>query len=314
MESDMIAVYRRFRPLLFSIAYRMTGRVAEAEDIVSETFLRYQRAGIGDIDADAQRAYLTTTATRLSIDHLRSARRNREVYVGPWLPEPLLSSPKDEVESHVEMHDSISLAFKVLLESLSPVERAVFLLREVFQYGYPDIAGIVDKSEANCRQILRRAKSHVAGRAPRFEASREQRDRITRTFFDAIEQGHLDALVDLLTEDAVFYGDGGGVGPSLPQPVHGRVRVVKLIRAYSDAIREFRLQVRRVSVNGQPGAAVRDAEGNLLNVLALDIVDRRVQTVRSIINPDKLQHLGPLLDPRALLRSRATGQDGSPPA
>jgi RNA polymerase sigma-70 factor (ECF subfamily) len=313
MESHIIAVYRKFRPLLFSIAYRMTGRVTEAEDIVSETFLRYQRAQIGDADAGAQRAYLTTTTTRLSIDHLRSARHNREIYVGPWLPEPLLTGPADEVESRVEIHDSISLAFMVLLESLSPVERAVFLLREVFQYDYSEIAGIVDKREANCRQLLRRAKSRLADRAPRFEASREQRDRITGAFFDAIEEGHLDALVDLLTEDAVFYGDGGGVGPSLPQPIHGRVRVMRLIRAYSDAIRRFDLHVHRSGVNGQPGAAVRDAEGNLLNVLALDIVDQRIQTVRSIINPDKLHHLGPLLDPRALLRAPANGQDRSDP-
>jgi RNA polymerase sigma-70 factor, ECF subfamily len=311
MESDVIAVYRKFRPLLFAIAYRMTGRVAEAEDIVSETFLRYH-VHADDVDAGAQRAYLTTLTTRLSIDHLKSARHKRDVYVGPWLPEPLLSSPRDEVEIRAETHDSISLAFMVLLESLSPVERAVFLLREVFQYDYSEIAGIVDKSAPNCRQLLRRAKGHIAGRAPRFEASGEQRDRITKTFFAAIEEGQLDALVDLLTEDAVFYGDGGGVGPSIPQPLHGRGRVVRLLGVYSDVIRRFDLHVQRVAVNGQPGAVVRDEEENLLNVLALDIVDHRVQTVRSIVNPDKLRHLGPLIDPRALLRTRSTGEGSGP--
>ncbi|MCL2551034.1 MAG: RNA polymerase sigma-70 factor [Actinomycetia bacterium] len=306
MESEDDAVYRQFRPLLFSLAYRMTGSVAEAEDIVSETFLHYERAHARGVEVRSHRAYLTTTTTRLSIDHLRSARHNREVYVGPWMPEPLLSRPEDDVEGQVERYESLSLAFMVLLESLSPVERAVFLLREVFQYDYAEVAAVVGKSEVNCRQILRRARNHLASRAPRFEVSREQRDRVAGMFFAAVDGGDLDALVDLLTEDAVLYGDGGGVGPSMPRPIHGRTRVVRLMGVVSDLIRRFGLRVQPAVVNGQPGAAVRDAEGRLLNVLALDIVDGRVQTVRSIINPDKLHHLGPLLDARLLMPARAT--------
>ena len=309
MTDDATAVYLEHRSLLFSIAYRMTGSVEDAEDITSEVFLRFRRALESGTEIETPRAFLATTATRLAIDHLRSARHNRETYVGPWLPEPLLASREPDAAARAEVADSLSMAFLVVLESLTPVERAAFLLREVFRYEYAEIAGIIGKSEANCRQLVRRANVHIAERKPRFEASAELRERIARTFFGAVERGDLAPLVDVLAADVVAYGDGGGVGPSLPQPVQGRDRVLRLLRALSATVRGAGLHVERCVVNGQPGATVRDPSGALLNVLAIDISDGRVQTVRSIINPDKLRHLGPLLDPRAVLGQARSNRD-----
>jgi RNA polymerase sigma-70 factor (ECF subfamily) len=307
MDDQATATYLEYRSLLFSIAYRMTGSVEEAEDITSEVFLRYRRALNDGVTVQSPRAFLSTTATRLSIDHLRSARHNRETYVGPWLPEPLVAVEPD-VATRAEVADSLSMAFLVVLELLTPVERAAFLLREVFQYDYADIAEIIDKTEANCRQLVRRANAHIAERKPRFEASSAVRDRIARSFFRAVENGDLDTLVSVLAADVVAYGDGGGVGPSLPRPVLGRNRVLGLLRTLSDMLRRAELHIESCLVNGQPGATVRDRHGYLLNVLSIDIVDGQVQTVRSIINPDKLHHLGPLLDPRAL-RGNPTSTD-----
>lgn len=309
MDVDATATYLEHRSLLFSIAYRMTGSVEDAEDITSEVFLRYRRALESGTAIETPRAFLATTATRLAIDHLRSAHHNRETYLGPWLPEPLVASTEFDGATRVEVADSLSMAFLVVLESLTPVERAAFLLREVFQYDYADIAEIIGKSEANCRQVVRRANVHIADRKPRFEASSAVRDRIARTFFSAVEHGDLEPLVDVLAADVVAYGDGGGVGPSLPQPVHGRDRVIRLMQVLSRMVRGARLHVEQCMVNGQPGATVRDESGALLNVLAIDIADGQVQTVRSIINPDKLRHLGPLLDPRAVVKEARSNDD-----
>ena len=308
MDEQDATTYLQFRSLLFTIAYQMTGSVEDAEDIVSDVFLRYQRALDAGTTVESPRAFLTATTTRLSIDYLRSARHNRETYLGPWLPEPLVADTQQDVAARAEVADSLSMAFLVLLESLSPVERAAFLLREVFQYNYADIATIIDKTAANCRQLVRRAKARVADGTPRFEASRADRDRIARSFFAAVEHGDLDALVGLLAGDVVAYGDGGGVGPSLPHPVYGRERVVRLLGGLSEQLRRSNLHVEPVPVNGQPGATVRDQHGLLLNVFSLDIVDGQVQTVRSVINPDKLRHLGPLLDPRTLRGSAQPGE------
>jgi RNA polymerase sigma-70 factor (ECF subfamily) len=301
MDDHSAAPYVEYRPLLFTIAYQMTGSVEDAEDIVSEVFLRYWRTVEDGTTVRSPRAFLTSATTRLCIDHLRSARHNRETYVGPWLPEPLIAGTEPDVAARVELADSLSMAFLVLLESLTPVERAAFLLREVFQYDYADIAAIVGKTEVNCRQLVRRAKARVAEGAVRFDASQADRDRIARSFFAAVEHGNLDVLVGLLAGDVVAYGDGGGVGPSLTRPVHGRDRVARLLRGLSDVVRRFDLRIEPVPVNAQPGATLRDQGGLLLTVLSLDIVDGQVQTVRSIINPDKLRHLGPLRNARTLL-------------
>ena len=285
------------RPLLFSIAYRMLGSVGDAEDIVQEAMLRAERAEAEGERIESRKAFLTTVATRLAIDQLRSARARRETYFGPWLPEPLLTSTEPDAAEHAEMADSLSMSFLVLLETLSPVERAVFLLREVFEYGYDEIAEIVDKSEANCRQIFARARKRIDEGKPRFEADRRQQEELAERFMDAAENGELDRLVDFLAADVVFTGDGGGKGRGLPKPVYGRERVHRLLRSFFPLYRETGATMRRTEINGKPGVLFLDADGRLINVFAFEIAGGAIQALRSIINPDKLGHLGyPLSD------------------
>jgi RNA polymerase sigma-70 factor, ECF subfamily len=305
-EIQLIEAYADLRPLLFSIVYRMLGSVAEAEDIVQEAFLRYQRA-LADkpSEIDSPRAYLSAVVTRLAVDHLRSARVRREHYVGEWLPEPVLTAESElDGARYVEEADSLSMSFLLVLERLSPVERAVFLLHDVFDYGYDEIARIIDKSEDNCRQLASRARRHVQEEKPRFEASRRQRDELANRFFEAVYDGDLDRLVELLAEDAVVYGDGGGKVPSWPRPVVGRERVAKLLAGAGTHGRELGVSLRRTEINGQPGAMFFDPSGRLINVVTVDIAEGMVQTVRSIVNPDKLRHLGPLADVRGLVHRR----------
>jgi len=282
------------RPLLFSIAYRMLGEVAEAEDVVQEAFLRFQLATDEGVAVDSPKAFLATVTTRLAIDHLRSARVKRESYAGPWLPEPVIEEREPAIVREVEMAESLSMAFLLILETLSPIERAVFLLREVFDYEYDEISKIVEKEEANCRQIFTRAKRHIEAGKPRFEASREKRDELAENFFAACEGGKLDDLIHLLAEDAVFYGDGGGKALAITRPVRGRDRVARLVQGLFR--KATTLKVRRVVVNGQPGAMFVDQQDRLISVVGLDIVDGAVQAIRSVVNPDKLQHLAPLSD------------------
>jgi RNA polymerase sigma-70 factor, ECF subfamily len=290
--------YRELRPLLFSIAYRMVGSVSEAEDLVQEAFLRLRGAVAGGAEIDSPRAYLSAVTTRLAIDHLRSARVRRERYVGTWLPEPLLTGPDTWTDpaGHAETADTLSLAFLVLLERLSPVQRAVFLLHEVFGYGYAEIAGMVGRSEENCRQIAARARRHIEAGRPRFETSRRQREELARRFFAAIERGDVEGLAGLLAADAVLYGDGGGKAPALAAPLHGAERVARLLLGLARRGAAVGMRVRPAEINGHPGLLLLDPDGRLLSVLALDIADGRVQTVRSIVNPDKLRHLGPVGD------------------
>ena len=288
------ALLEELRPAAFAIAYRMLGSVAEAEDVVQETLLRVHAALERGERIESPRAYLATVATRLSIDVLRSARVRRETYVGEWLPEPLVTDPAADPARQAEMSDSLSLAFLVLLESLSPEQRAAFLLHDVFGYGYGEVAEIVGKSEDNARQLAARARRHVDEGRPRFEASREARDELTRRFFEAAREGKVEALEELLAEDVVLHGDGGGKVPALARAVHGARRVAQTFAAWSrQAARIPGLKVQMVEVNGQPGVLSRDAQGNVINVMTLDIADGRVQAIRSIVNPEKLGHLGP---------------------
>jgi RNA polymerase sigma-70 factor (ECF subfamily) len=297
--------FEDLRPLMFSIAYRMLSSVGDAEDLVQEAFLRYERALAGGDEIESPKAYLSAVVTRLAIDHLRSARVRRERYVGQWLPEPLLTDEgAEDPAAHAEQADSLSMAFLLLLERLSPVERAVFLLHDVFGYGYDEIAQIVGKSEANCRQLATRARRHVEAEKPRFEASRRQRDELAARFFAAASKGDLDGLVEMLAADAVVYGDGGGKAPQWSRPIVGAERVARLFANLGRQMAEVGLSVQPHQVNGQPGAVVLDPEGRVVNALSLEIVDGAVQTVRSVINPDKLHHLGPVADAWALLRSR----------
>jgi RNA polymerase sigma-70 factor (ECF subfamily) len=300
--------YAGLRPLMFSIAYRMLASVGEAEDVVQDAFLRYQRALAEGAEIESPRAYLSTVVTRLAIDQLRSARVRRETYVGEWLPEPLLAGDADPA-AHAEEADSLSMAFLLLLERLSPVERAVFLLHDIFGYGYDQVAAIVDKSEGNCRQLALRARNHIESEKPRFDASRKERDELAARFFAAVTDGELDSLVEMLAADVVVYGDGGGKAPQWAAPIVGAERVARLFGGLGGQLRELGITIQPRRVNGQPGAVFFDLEGRLTNVWSLDIVDGAVQTVRSVINPDKLRHLGPVADVRALLRERRTNEE-----
>jgi RNA polymerase sigma-70 factor, ECF subfamily len=286
-------VYSELQPLMFSIAYRMLGSATEAEDIVQEAYLRFYRETTEGTEVESPKAYLSAVTTRLSIDHLRSARVRRESYVGTWLPEPLLTEEEDDVVRHAETADSLSMGFLVLLESLTPVERAVFLLREVFEYGFDEIAQIVGKTEENCRQISVRARRHVRDSKPRFEASRARKEELARRFFDAVTDGNLDGLVGLLAADAVAYGDGGGKAPAFPRPVHGRDKVARLLLGAAAGGNRLGVRgLRLAEVNGQPGALLFDRDDRPVVAISLDIADDLVTTIRAVSNPEKLQHLG----------------------
>ncbi len=299
------AEFDELRPSAFAIAYRMLGSVTEAEDVVQEGFLRLHRAREDGERIESPRAYLSTVVSRLSLDHLRSARVRRETYVGEWLPEPLMASDDDDPARKAEMADSLSLAFLVLLESLSPEQRAAFLLREVFDESYDRIAEIVGTSEQNARQLATRARRHVEERRPRFHSSREQREALATRFFAAAEDGDLQALEELLAHDVVLRGDGGGKAPALAQALHGRAKVARTLVAGLRAVgRLGGVTLRRKQVNGQPGAVLVDREGRLVSVMSLDVAEGQIQGVSAIANPDKLRHLGPVADVHALLRER----------
>ncbi|HEY2771281.1 MAG TPA: RNA polymerase sigma-70 factor [Solirubrobacteraceae bacterium] len=293
MSSGREALLDELRPVAFSIAYRMLGSVAEAEDVVQEGLLRLNLA-LDDGEVSSPRAFLATIVTRLSIDALRSARARREHYVGEWLPEPIVTDPRSDPLREAETADSLSLAMLVLLESLSPEQRAVLLLRDAFDYPYAEIAPIVGKSEDNVRQLASRARRHVDERRPRFESSAERRDELARRFFAAARDGDLGSLESLLAEDVVLHGDGGGKVPALARSLHGRNRVARTLMAWMRAGR--RIAGARIDpgvVNGQPGAVLRDGRGGVIGVWGFDVVDGHIQAIRSIVNPDKLAHIGP---------------------
>jgi RNA polymerase sigma-70 factor (ECF subfamily) len=302
--NDSADLLDELRPVSFAIAYRMLGSVAEAEDVVQEALLRVHRTVQSGEPLESPRAYVATVTTRLAIDELRSARARRERYVGDWLPEPILTDTSDDPAQQAEMADSLSMALLVLLETLSPEQRAVLLLHDVFDYGYPEIAEIVGKREANVRQLAVRARQHVEQGRPRFETSREQRDELARRFLAAAQEGDLGALEALLAHDVVLTGDGGGKVPALARSLHGRSRVARTLRNWArQAARIPGLHLRPVEVNGQAGGLMLDGTGKLIGVWALDIEDGQVQGVRSIVNPEKLAHLGPVGDLGSALRS-----------
>ncbi|ASO18980.1 RNA polymerase sigma-70 factor (ECF subfamily) [Actinoalloteichus hoggarensis] len=302
--TDHERLLQELRPGAFAIAYRMLGSVSEAEDVVQEALLRVHQALVTGTSIEVPRAFIATVTTRLAINALRSARARRERYVGEWLPEPIITDGGDDPARHAETADSLSMALLVLLESLSPEQRAVLLLHDVFGYGYAEIATIVDKSEGNVRQLASRARRHVTERRPRFRPTRQQQEELTRRFFAAVEQGDLAGLEALLAHDAVLTGDGGGKVPSLTKPVHGRGRIAGMLVTTWGRLNALipGLSVRLVEVNGGPGARLH--QGNeLLAVWALDIVDGRIADVRSITNPEKLAHLGPVADLNSIVRS-----------
>jgi RNA polymerase sigma-70 factor (TIGR02957 family) len=302
--TDRERLLDELRPVAFAIAYRMLGSVAEAEDVVQEALLRVHQSLEAGEQIASPRAFVATVTTRLAINELRSARVRRESYVGEWLPEPIITDGHDDPARQAETADSLSLAMLVLLESLSPEQRAVLLLHDAFGYGYPEIAGIVGKSEDNVRQLATRARRHVEQRRPRFRATHEQRDELARRFFAAAEHGDLAGLEVLLAHDVELTGDGGGKVPALAQTLRGRSRVARALRSWFRlAARVPGVSLRPVEVNGAPGALFLDAQQRLIGVVALDIADSQIRCVSSIVNPDKLTHLGPVGDFRSLLRS-----------
>ena len=285
--------FEELRPLLFAIAYRLLGSVTEAEDAVQETWLRYESS---PTVPTSTKAFLSAVVTRVSIDVLRSARVRRETYVGQWLPEPLLADPYTDPERSAELADSVSMAALLLLERLSPLERAVFVLREVFGFGFSEIAVAVGRSEAACRQLAVRARHHMDVGRPRFEADRRERDELAARFFDALRDGDVDALRELLAADVQLVGDGGGKAPALARTVIGADNVARVLATNFPALLRAHAGLEPRQINGQPGAILRDRAGNVAGTVTLDVLGGRIQAIRSVANPDKLAHLGPVAD------------------
>ncbi|MEU3460447.1 RNA polymerase sigma-70 factor [Streptomyces sp. NPDC006733] len=291
--------FQELRPLLFSIAYRILGSVSEAEDAVQESWLRYATSPTQPTSA---RAYLSAVVTRISINVLRSARVRREAYVGPWFPEPLLTDPYQDPEQSAELADSVSMAALLLLERLSPLERAVFVLREVFAFGFPEIAATVGRSEAACRQLVVRARRHMDAGRPRFAADRHARDALAERFFDALREGDIASLQDLLAADVSLVADSGGKAPRWAPGVFGVEAVFRMLITLLPPFLRIGGVVEPHPVNGQPGAIFRDRDGKVLNTWTLDILDGQIQAIRTVSNPDKLGHVGPVADAWAVMR------------
>jgi RNA polymerase sigma-70 factor, ECF subfamily len=288
-ETERLEIFNHHRGLLFSVAYRMLGSAADAEDMVQEAYIRWQQASAAEIHSP--RSFLVTIISRLCINYLQSARARRESYVGQWLPEPLLTGPLDGGPSEIAMIDqSLSMAFLVLLERLGPVERAVFLLREVFDYEYAEIAETLGLTEANCRQVLRRARQHIAEKRPRFEASPKQRENLLHEFVEASSRGNLEGLVALLHKDAVFHSDGGGKAPALPNPVYGAENVARAILGSMQKFVPSALVRRVAEINGQPGL-ITYLHGRPYAVVTIEPDEGLIGSIYVVSNPEKLERL-----------------------
>lgn len=301
--------FQELRPLLFSIAYRILGSVGEAEDAVQETWLR---CAASPTRPASTKAFLSAVVTRISIDVLRSARVRREAYVGPWFPEPLLTDPYQDPERSAELADSLSMAALLLLERLSPLERAVFVLREVFGFGFGEVAAAVGRSEAACRQLAVRARRHMDAGRSRFEADRRDREELAERFFDAFRKGDVDGLTELLAADVHLVADSGGKAPMWGTGViAGAGKVARTIAGLVGPFARIGGAVQPQQVNGQPGAILRDRDGGIVNILALDILDGRIQAIHTVLNPDKLSHAGPVADAWAVLRETTRARHDS---
>jgi RNA polymerase sigma-70 factor (ECF subfamily) len=285
--------FEGLRGLLFSIAYRILGSVAEAEDAVQETWLRYEATAT---EPTSTKAFLSAVVTRISIDVLRSARVRREEYVGQWLPEPLIDDPYDDPARSAELADSVSMAALLLIERLSPLELAVFVLRDVFGFGFPEVAAAVGRSEVACRQLAARARRHMDGGQARFEADRKERDELAARFFDALLGGDVDALRELLAADVQMVGDGGGKAPAFARIVHGAAHVARVLAVNFPLLADIDASIEPRQLNGAPGAVIRDRTGRVVGTMTLDVLDGRIQSIRSVVNPDKLRHVGPVGD------------------
>jgi RNA polymerase sigma-70 factor (ECF subfamily) len=302
--SDSQQLLEELRAPAFAIAYRMLGSVSEAEDVVQEALLRVHQALEAGERLQSPRAYAATVTTRLAIDELRSARARRERYVGEWLPEPIITDGVEDPVREVELADSLSIATLVLLESLSPEQRAVLLLHDVFDYEYKEIAQMLGRSPDSVRQLAVRARRHVAQRRPRFQTTRAQQQELASRFFAAARDGDMAGLEALLAHDVTLTGDGGGKVPALARSLRGRSRVARtLLNWVRIGSRIPGAQLRPVWVNGEPGALLLDGENRLFAVWALDISGGEIRQISSVVNPDKLDHLGPVSDIGAALHA-----------
>ncbi|MFF0346038.1 RNA polymerase sigma-70 factor [Kribbella sp. NPDC004875] len=297
---ERVEEFEELRPLLFSIAYRILGSVSEAEDAVQDTWLRYAASGTRPAST---KAFLSAVVTRISVDVLRSARHRREEYVGPWFPEPLLSDPYDDPERAAELADSVSMAALLLLERLSPLERAAFVLREVFGFGFAEVASALGRSEAACRQLATRARRHMDDGRRRFAADRRERDELAVRFFDAFTAGDVGNLMQFLAADVQLVGDAGGKAPQWGRGlIIGARNVAGMLSALAEPFARIGGVIEPHEVNGQPGAIFRDSDGRVVNTWALDIADGQIQAIRAVVNPDKLQHVGPVADAWSVVR------------
>jgi RNA polymerase sigma-70 factor (ECF subfamily) len=286
-----LATFDQYRSLLFSIAYRMLGSVADAEDMLQETFIRWQQAR--EEEFRSPRAFLITIISRLCINHLQSARVKREEYVGQWLPEPIVTGPGSDPLEIIRVDESLSMAFLVMLERLTPIERAVFLLREVFEYEYPEIATVLGESEANCRQILHRARQHVTAMRPRFKTSQRQKSDLLERFLKATGSGDLEGLVELLASDIVLHTDGGGKAVAAPNLIRGARNVARGAMGTLKKLVPKNLVFRLAQINGEPGL-VSYLDGKAYSVLTLEAGAGHIQTIYVVTNPEKLAHISDL--------------------
>ena len=303
--------FEDLRPLLFSIAYRILGSVTEAEDAVQDTWLRWEAAAT---TPESAKAYLSAAVTRTAINVLKSARMRREAYLGPWFPEPLLEDPYQDPERSAELSDSVSMAALLLLERLTPLERATFVLREVFDFDFTEIAAAVGRSEAACRQLVVRARRHMDEGRPRFEADRKQGEELAARFFDALRDGDVEGLRELLAADVELVGDSGGKGPQFAERIVGAGNVTRVLAVLAEAFTRVGGALQPHQLNGQPGAIFRDRDGKVVNTWTLDILDGQVQTIRSVVNPDKLAHVGVVADAWEVLRdAQRARRQAAPP-
>jgi RNA polymerase sigma-70 factor, ECF subfamily len=276
------------RSLLFSVAYRMLGSLADAEDMLQETFIRWQQAP--DEEIRSARAFLVTIISRLCINQLQSARVQREEYVGQWLPEPIITGPGSDPLEIIRIDESLSMAFLVMLERLTPVERAVFLLREVFEYEYSEIAAVLSQSEANCRQILSRAKHHVSAMRPRFKTSPEEKSDLLERFLKATTNGDMEGLVALLSSDVVLHADSGGKAIAVPNLIHGANNVARGILGGMEKLVPKNLVQRLAQINGAAGF-VSYLNGKPFSVLTMEVDGGRIRAIYILTNPEKLAHV-----------------------
>jgi RNA polymerase sigma-70 factor (ECF subfamily) len=291
--------FEELRPLLFAIAYRILGSVSEAEDAVQETWLRWDSSAT---QARSVKAFLSATVTRISIDVLRSARRQRETYPAPWLPEPVLEERYEDPARAAELADSLSTAALLLLERLTPLDRAVFVLRDVFGFDFTEIAAAIDRSETACRQLAVRARRHMDQGRPRFQADAEGQEALAARFLNALRDGDVEHLKELLAADVQAIGDAGGKAPALANAVTGADKVARVLAAVFPPLATIGATVQARTINGQPGAILHDRDGKIINTITLDILEEQIQTIRFVLSPDKLAHLGPVADPWAIAR------------